>query len=163
MVVAAEERAVAVLQAVGAEAVTRAASGRYRRSEPIRPGVRYWATSTPRRREDHIGVQFYGVGVEQGRKLKARLEQEGFAFHRPQPGQLTFARPVPFGPDDGLDSKGLLSARKRLDALIQQRSPAAPAEAAPTADDLWVFMKSSPLADLELPDPDRSGSDRRTL
>lgn len=63
----AQERAVAVLRALQLTPGTRAASGRYQRSLPIRPGVRYWSTSKPRMRQDLLGVQFNGAeGVREG-------------------------------------------------------------------------------------------------
>lgn len=151
-----EDRAAAVLAAIGAPAITKAASGRYRRSEPILPGVRYWSTSTPRRREDHVGVQFYGVGVERGRRLRSALERKGFRFHRPQPGQLTFARPVLFTDDDGLDVEALRKVRADLDGVIL--APVDAEEGGAKTRDFWTFMKTFPLKDEEFELPERNGA-----
>ena len=59
-----ESRPERLMSAIGLRPATKAASGRYLRSLPVRPGVRYWATSQERFREDYLGVQFFGVATE---------------------------------------------------------------------------------------------------
>jgi hypothetical protein len=151
----AEERAHKVLKTLGLRPATRAGSGRYQRSEPIRPGVRYWSTSQPRRRQDFFGVQFFGQALSDAETAAARLERAGFTRRTPQTGQLTFARPVDFGPGGELDTVGLSTARQDLDEIILTgRSTARDAGSGLAFRE---FMLSSPWADTELELPERKG------
>lgn len=142
-----EERAAAVLAAAGAHPSTKAASGRYRRSDPIRPGVRYWSTSTPRHQLDQFGVQFYGRGLSEGRQLEERLRAFRFEPRAPQSGQMTFARAVRFAPGDLLDHASLAEARRELDVILEQTSVDGVQESGSRFLD---FMRNSPLAGLDL-------------
>lgn len=145
-------RAKAVLEAVGAAAAG-SASGRYRHSEPILPGVRYWSSSQPRLRRDLLGIQFYGAqGLARAAAVKDRLEKSGFARRTPQSSQLTFAKLVPFGPADRLDLTALKSTKAEVDSIISSASDAG------AAGSFRRFMLASPLADVDLPLPDRRGS-----
>ena len=152
-----EERAKGILAAVDMQPATRAESGRYLRSIPIRPGVRFWATSQPRLKQDYLGVQFHGAGREAARRLASRLESAGFLARSPQTGQDTFAKPVPFGATGEIDSRRLQALRRELDAILRTAETAdGAAETQPTS--FRDFMLASPLgdADLDLPsrDPD---------
>lgn len=151
-----EARAEQVLDAVGVQPATRAASGRYLRSLPVRPGVRYWATSQERFREDYLGVQFYGEGQEVGRRLATRLERAGFKARKPQSNQDTYAKAVPFGQGGAIDTRRLLALRRELDVILQAgESAEAIVEAKPAS--FRDFMLASPLADTDLDLPRRDG------
>lgn len=152
-----EERAKRILAAVDMQPATRAASGRYLRSVPIRPGVRFWATSQPRLKQDFLGVQFHGAGRDAARTLASRLESAGFLARSPQTGQDTFAKPVPFGATGEIDFRQLQALRRELDAILRTAETGGGAtEAYPKS--FRDFMLASPLAnaDLDLPsrDPD---------
>lgn len=148
-----ETRACSVLTVLDLQPATRAASGRYLRSVPIRPGVRYWATSQPRSRKDLLGVQFYGEGLAEARRLHVRLEQAGFAARSPQTGQATFAKSAPFSADNGVDGPALRLLRRELDAILAAGEQAGLAEPARSFRD---FMLASPLADQEIELPTRT-------
>ena len=154
-----EARARSVLSALDLQPATRAASGRYLRSVPVRPGVRYWATSQPRSRKDLLGIQFYGEGLEDARRLRARLEDAGFEARSPQTGQATFAKPVPFSPDNAVDAPALRLLRRELDAILAEGEHAGVAE--PNRS-FRNFMLASPLADQTLDLPTRDGAWRRS-
>ena len=151
-----EERAAALLKAVGLEPAPSAAAGRYRRSEPLRRGVRYWSTSKPRNRLDVFGVQFFGDGCREAERLAPRLESRGFLRRNPQAGQDTFAKPIAFGPDGAIDVVALRRTRQDLDELL-----GAPAAGEVLSEDTFAafraFLRDSPLADTELSLPDRRG------
>ena len=150
-----QSRTERLMKILGVEPATRAAKGRYLRSLPFRPGMRYWATSQERFREDYLGVQFYGQAQEEGRRLAAALERAGFKARKPQSNQDTFAKPVPFDPGGDIDVHGVTSLRRELDAILETGKHAAPAEAPTTS--FRAFMLASPLAevDLDLPSRDR--------
>ena len=147
-----EQRAAAVLEVIAASAVTRSASGRYRRSEPIAPGIRYWASSQPRLRRDLLGIQFYGgEWLARAALLRDPLERAGFIKRTPQASQLTFAKLVPFGPADRLDFTALRATKDEVDAILK----AAPIAGEPGA--FRRFMLTSPMAEIDLPLPSREG------
>lgn len=148
----ADTRALAVLAALNLQPATRAASGRYLRSTPVRPGVRYWATSQPRSRRDMLGVQFYGEGLPEARRLRARLEQAGFIARSPQTGQETFAKTVAFADDDAVDEGALRGVRRELDSIL---SEAALADTHETRRSFRDFMLASPLSEVDLSLPSR--------
>lgn len=146
------DRAAEVLNTIGAQPETSAASGRYRRSAPFRTGMRYWSTSQPRLRHDFLGVQFFGRGIQEAERLRRRLEGQGFQKRTPQTGQLTFAKAVSYLTDGSLDREALGQVRDELDALIGRTGEGGDDD----AGSLWEFMRNSPLADLNL-DLERSG------
>lgn len=165
-----EERSEAVLKSVGERVASRAASGRYVRSEPIRNRkVRYWATAKPRSREDHLGVQFYGDGVREAERYRRELESAGFLRHKPQPDKETFAKPVPIKADGAMDIEALNEAKRHLDRILhvgegdapapRTAQPSGPTEGAAlrTGADFLSFMQASPLAGVELDLPSREG------
>jgi hypothetical protein len=149
------QRARAVLTRLSIQPATSAASGRYLRSRPIRAGVRYWATSQPRYEQDAFGVQFFGEGVREAERLEARLIRAGFIQRTPQSNQRTFARPIPYGPDDALDLEAARAARGELDAILSDDTTST----APGLGESGFreFMLDSPLAETELPPADRTG------
>lgn len=151
-----------VLEAIGASPATRAASGRYLRSLPVRPGVRYWATSHERFREDYLGVQFYGQGQEVGKRLAASLERAGFKARKPQSNQDTFAKAVPFDGSGEVDTRRLVALRRELDAILQSGETSVSQE-----NDLPKsfrdFMLASPLSAVDLDLPPRDGRWRESV
>lgn len=149
------QRARTVLTTLSIQPATSAASGRYLRSRPIRVGVRYWATSQPRYEQDAFGVQFFGEGVREAERLEARLVRAGFIQRTPQTNQRTFARPIPYGPDNALDLAAARAARADLDAILSEET----GSAAPGFEEggFRAFMLDSPLAEAELPPVDRTG------
>lgn len=150
-----ESRPERLMTAIGLKAATKAASGRYLRSLPVRPGVRYWATSQERFREDYLGVQFYGEGQEEGRRLAARLERAGFKARKPQSNQDTFAKAIPFDQTGEIDDRRLLALRRELDAILRSGEATDGAvEARPTRS-FRDFMLASPLSDADLDLPSR--------
>lgn len=152
--ISAEERAKHILTAVDLQPASRAASGRYLRSVPIRPGVRFWATSQPRLRQDYLGVQFHGAGRDAARRLASRLENAGFLARSPQTGQDTFAKPVPFGATGEVDARRLQALRRELDAILLTAETAEEIiDAQPKS--FREFMLASPLADTDLDLPSR--------
>lgn len=150
-----EERAEAVLSELSLASSTKAASGRYRRSLPIRPGVRYWATSKPRSAEDYFGVQFYGEGAEEAARYGGPLANAGFRERNPQTGQITFAKPVAFSPGGDIDSRALQCVRRELDAILSESAPTR-SESASKSQTFREFMLASPLADADLDLPVRT-------
>ncbi len=157
--VSVEARALSVLATVDLQPATRAASGRYLRSIPVRPGVRFWATSQPRLGKDLLGVQFYGDdGRAEAERLRRRLEQAGFQARTPQTGQETFAKPAPFSADNGIDRAALRSVKRELDAILASGQ----SRDAGRTRSFREFMLASPLADVELDLPSRDGSWRET-
>ena len=151
--ISASERAEALLKVLGLSSATHAASGRYVRSLPIAPGVRYWATSQPRLRQDFLGVQFYGQGVADVPRRAERLKRAGFQQRTPQTGQITFAKPVSFGPADSVDADAIRATRSELDAILSD--PTKGGSEATVATSFRQFMLASPLADAELTLPSR--------
>ena len=154
--VSAEERAGAVLEVLGVSSATRAASGRYQRSPPIAPGVRYWATSQPRLRQDFLGVQFYGEGATEAPRCAERLKSAGFQTRTPQTGQPTFAKPVAYAPAGGIDADAIRLVRRELDVILRNRSVSENGRAAEKPTSFRRFMLASPLADTELNLPGRT-------
>jgi len=154
----AEQRAEAILKTLGLSPATRGASGRYQRSLPIRPGVRYWSSSQPRSRRDLFGVQFYGEGLEEGQRYADALATRGFVRRRPQTGQLTFAKPIAFRIDDGLDAAALSQARREVETALAPAPEAAPRDRSGRA--FREFMLRSPWADLDVEPPERKGGAR---
>lgn len=155
-----EERAKRILAAVDMQPATRAASGRYLRSVPIRPGVRFWATSQPRLKQDYLGIQFHGTGRDAARRLAARLESAGFLARNPQTGQDTFAKSVPFGSTGEVDSRRLQGLRRELDAILRDAEAVDEAtEARPKS--FREFMLASPLAEVGLDLPPRDSEWRQ--
>jgi hypothetical protein len=146
-----EERAQAVLAAIGQHVDTRAASGRYRRSKPIRPGIRYWTTARLRQREDVFGVQFHGPALSEALRLRAAFERANFEIRNPETSKITYARPIPFGPDENLDAEALAEAKRAADAILGTH----PAPGLSTMSFL-EFMQASPLAGVELDLPPRT-------
>ncbi len=150
MVLTVEERAQAVLAAIGEQADTRAASGRYRRSTPIRPGVRYWSTARLRQREDVFGVQFHGPALEEARRLQSAFERARFEVRNPETSKITYARPIPFGPGEGVNATALAEAKRAADAILDGA-----ADVAPKRQSFLEFMQASPWADTEIDLPRR--------
>ena len=144
-------RAEQLFSVIGVQPASRAASGRYLRSLPVRPGVRYWATSQPRFEEDYLGLQFYGEGRTIGRRLATALERAGFAPRNPQSNQDTYAKAVRFDRGGGIDAPHLLALRRELDGILKRGEPDTAAET--PFSSFRAFMLASPLAetDLELP------------
>lgn len=150
-----ESRPERLMSAIGLRPATKAASGRYLRSLPVRPGVRYWATSQERFREDYLGVQFYGEGQEEGRRLAAHLERAGFRARKPQSNQDTFAKAIPFGQTGEIDARRLLALRRELDAILRTGEAADGAVEAEPTKSFRDFMLASPLADTDVDLPSR--------
>lgn len=145
-----EDRATAVLAAVGEEADTQAASGRYRRSRPIRPGVRYWSTARLRQREDVFGVQFHGAGLVEAKRLRAAFERAHFEVRNPESSKITYARPIPFGEDEQVDSKAIFEAKRAVDVIL-----GAQPDSRKRSMTFLEFMQASPWADTEIDLPER--------
>lgn len=145
------ERAVAVLGAAGEQPAVPEPTRRYVHSRDRKRGVRVWATTTPRTRTDLVGLQFYGEGVGEGERLETALGRLGFFAHSRQPRQLTFAKSVAFSPDGQIDRAAVSQVRREIDSVLDQRSAV---DAAP-AKGFRQFMLASPLAEIDLPDPQR--------
>ena len=151
------ERAETVLRSLSLTPDTRAASGRYRRSKSIRPGVRYWATARLRQQEDVFGVQFHGVGLAEATRLRTAFESAGFHIRNPETSKVTFARAVPFNANDGIDLNRLNDVRHAADAIL------AAAVSADAGGDFLAFMRASPLCDVELDLPARTIETERRI
>lgn len=152
------DRAEAVLQAGGQRADTRAASGRYRRSPAIRAGVRYWASSRLRQREDLFGVQFHGrEGKATALRLQAAFERAGFETRNPETSKVTFARAIPFGAGDGVDAESIRSAKSTIDAILGGEPPPS------SGRSFREFMLASPWADIEIELPVRRHDPARDI
>ena len=148
-----QDRALSLLKVMGAEPETRAASGRYVRAKDSRTGVRLWATTQTRYRQDLAGVQFYGRGRAEGECLAALFERNGFIQRTPQAGQLTFAKPVSYADDGGIDAASVAQVRDQIERLVEGRKST---EALSTPSGFRAFMLASPLAEANLQDPIRS-------
>lgn len=153
-----QERARAVLAAIGQQADTRADSGRYRRSTPIRPGVRYWSTARLRQCEDVFGVQFHGAGLAEARRLQAAFERAHFEVRNPETSKITFARPIPFGPNETVDAKAVAEAKRAADAILGMQ-----VSGSSQGTTFLEFMQASPFADVELDLPERVAEPDRPL
>ncbi|QYC11481.1 hypothetical protein [Brevundimonas nasdae] len=101
---------------LGIAPATRAASGRYLRSEPLRSGIRYWAGHA--RGQDLFGVQFLADGLSDAERLGSRLVQAGFNPRPPQSSQLTFCRAIDVQADGTPDLIALRETRAVLDTII---------------------------------------------
>lgn len=154
MLQSAEDRAAAVLKAMDAEPASKAASGRYVRARDKRPGVRLWATTQQRYRQDLVGVQFYGRSREEGAALASLLERNGFQQRTPQAGQLTFAKPVDYAADGRIDAAAVAAVRRQIEGLI---NGAAPKTESGGPQSFRAFMLGSPLSGVELPAISREG------
>jgi hypothetical protein len=156
-----EDRASSVLGVLGVSPATKAASGRYLRSAPIAPGVRYWATSQPRLKQDFLGVQFYGEGLAEADRRRAALERAGFCKRTPQTGQATFAKPAPFARDGEVDARAIRAIRRSLDAILNEGPKASNLTRDGRPGGFRRFMLASPLrdADLDLPHRDKAWRD----
>jgi hypothetical protein len=151
----ASDRATRILAAANAPAASGAASGRYRRSEPFRPGERYWATSTSRSREDWFGIQLFGPAVSLRDRLAAPLRQRGFTVRNDQTGQITFCKAVPFGHGEAIDVPRVKAVRAEIDLVLGQIESEASPETRRTGADFIRFMQASPMMGLELELPER--------
>lgn len=152
-----ELRACALLKALDLEPATSSGNHRYQRSRPVRPGVRYWSSSLLRLHQDLLGVQFFGEGLREAAHKEARLERAGFRKRTPQTGQLTFAKAVPFAGAE-LDNQALSRARRELDQILElDGSVDVDVDAPIGRQSFREFMLASPLADVELQPPERSG------
>lgn len=150
-----ESRPERLMSTIGLRPATKAASGRYLRSLPVRPGVRYWATSQDRFKEDYLGVQFYGEGQQEGRRLAERLERAGFKARKPQSNQHTYAKGIPFDQSGEIDARRLLALRRELDAILTAGETADSATETRPSRSFRDFMLASPLADADLDLPAR--------
>ncbi|MBA3811158.1 MAG: hypothetical protein H0X27_05845 [Caulobacteraceae bacterium] len=156
--VSVRERAGVVLGALGVLPASRAASGRYLRSLPIAPGVRYWATSQPRLEQDFLGVQFYGEGTVEAPRCAEGLMRAGFKRRMPQTGQITFAKPVSFAPRGGVDTAAIRAVRRELDAILRRHVASGERPEVEKPVSFRQFMLASPLADFELRLPPRAAA-----
>lgn len=163
-----QERAQRVLGVVGAKPATKAASGRYQRSLPFRPGIRYWATTLERSHADKFGVQFLGEGIAIAQRLERAFIRRGFVKQSTQPSQITYCRKIKWLPDDGIDVEAVRAALAEVDAVLNEADPApsrkrnAVAEEAGTPTgrsglSFLEFMRASPLYGVELDLPKREG------
>ena len=143
-----------MLKVLDLSPVSGSATGRYLRSLPIAPGVRYWATSQPRHRRDFFGVQFYGEGTAEARRCAERLQAAGFQARTPQTGQLTYAKSVAFAPRGGVDADSLRAARRELDAILRSLRDEHAPDRKPNS--FRRLMLESPLAGVELSLPPRA-------
>ncbi len=141
-----EQRAEGVLDALGIVAVTMAASGRYRRSAEIRPGVRYWSSSSDRKSRDFLGVQFFGPALKECDRLRQKFLDAGFEERNSQTAQVTFCRSVGRLDSGRFDVEGLTAIRSEIDALIGEKAPAKAGNVISFA----AFMRASPLAGVDL-------------
>lgn len=154
----AEERAPALLEALCLPVTDSRVGGRYVSSLSKLPGTSYWATSTPRFRQDLFGVQFEGPGLGQLGRLRHRLVRAGFTDRGTVGGRRTFARPVPFGANAKVDLEGLRTVFLEAEAILGDS-----AEAVPERPSFLEFMQASPWADVELELPERIAEPERPL
>ena len=159
MLQSAEDRAVAILKAMDAEPATKAAGGRYVRARDKRPGVRLWATTQQRYRQDLVGIQFYGRSRNEGEALAPLLERNGFLQRTPQAGQLTFAKPVDYAADGRIDTAAVAAVRRQIEGLISG-VPSKAESGRPQS--FRAFMLGSPLSEVELPTISREVGWRET-
>ncbi len=151
-----EERAAGVLAALGIEAATMAASGRYRRSADILPGVRYWSSSSDRARTDSLGLQFFGPGLILCDRLRSAFLAAGFEERNPQTAQVTFCKSVGRLDAEGFDFGALTAIRYEIDTLIGVKARERGANVVSFA----AFMRASPLAGVDLSLDPRTSDDR---
>lgn len=164
-----QDRAQQILASVGAKPATKAAGGRYQRSLPFRPGIRYWSTTLERSRADKFGVQFLGEGIATAHRLERAFVRRGFVKQSTQPTQITWCRTIEWLPDGGIDAEAVRAARAEVDAVLDEHElPTAPAqppgiaESAPSKVVSFLeFMRNSPLYGVELDLPVRGGDPPR--
>lgn len=151
-----EQRAAGVLEVLGIEAVTMAASGRYRRSNEIQPGVRYWSSSSDRESSDSLGVQFFGPGLELYERIGDTFRAARFKERNSQTAQVTFCRSVARLDGGRFDVAGLRSIRDEIDRLIGDKAAISKDNVLNFAD----FMRASPLAGVDLALDPRTADER---
>lgn len=149
-----EDRAAAILRAAEQEPDTQKASGRYRRSAPLQPGVRLWATSRLRQRQDLLGAQFHGAGRSRAETLAARFRAAGFEERNPETSKVTYAKPIPFAADGSIDVEEVRQVRSEVEAILGRRSE---------TRSFREFMLASPWADVELELPERAVEPERQI
>jgi hypothetical protein len=149
------DRAGAILEAARATAATKARSGRYKRSESVAAGVRFWATTSKRFKEDRFGLQLFGAGLRLRESVGRSLEARGFEVRNDQTGQITFCRAVPFKADGSVDEAAILSTRGEIEALLEGRDPGGAPQKRRTGADFIRFIQDSPLMGVELELPRR--------
>lgn len=151
-----EQRASGVLEALGIEAATMAASGRYRRSAEIQPGVRYWSSSSDRAGTDSFGVQFFGLGLAMCDRLRAQFVNAGFEERNPQTAQVTFCKSVGRLDAGRFDVTGLTTIRNAIDVFIGGRQPLRESYVI----SFVAFMRASPLAGVDIALDKRAADER---
>lgn len=155
-----EQRARALLTILDVSPASRAASGRYLRSVPIRPGVRYWTTSQLRLKQDFVGVQFFGEGTDEAARCGRLLEGAGFRRRTPQTGQSTFAKPLSFAHGQAIDADAVRQIKRELDSILFGGMELGPETGDPRLS-FRNFMLASPLAEVDLALPSRDAAWRQ--
>lgn len=150
-----EARARALLMVLGVSPASKAASGRYLRSLPILPGVRYWTTSQVRLEQDFVGVQFFGEGADDASRCGRRLENAGFRQRTPQTGQTTFAKPFRFAHGQAIDTEAVRAIKQELDGILFGEKIGTGRGDDGRHQSFRDFMLASPLSDIDLDLPSR--------
>jgi hypothetical protein len=154
-------RARALLRVLGVSPASKSASGRYLRSLPILPGVRYWTTSQVRLEQDFVGVQFFGEGADEASRCGRRLEHAGFRQRTPQTGQTTFAKPLRFAHGQAIDTQAVRAIKRELDSILFGDEIGTDQADGDQPQSFRDFMLASPLADLDLDLPSRDADWRQ--
>ncbi len=147
------QRAEGIFDRLGLATASIEASGRYQRSEYIRPGVTYWSTSSDRHKTDIFGVQFTSDGLKRLALVEPQFQQHGYDVRNPGTDKVTFCKSVPRGPGGALDVVALKRIKAEIDAILNA-PVGVEGEQAP-ASDFLSFMQASPLAGVELDLADR--------
>ncbi|MNT03500.1 hypothetical protein D3C72_1380400 [compost metagenome] len=111
-----DERTQSIMDALGIARASGAASGRYLRSDPLRPGVRYWAGHA--HGQALFGVQFLADAMDEAGRLGHALEAAGFLSREPAPKLLTYCRGSALLADGELDVDALRVAKVDLDRIL---------------------------------------------
>lgn len=139
-----EERSYAVLDAIGEIAAKSAASGRYRHSEELSPGLRFWSSSFDRDRTDALGVQFTASALEQAKQLRRVFLDAGYEERDLRdPSKVTFCKRINRNPNAGLDVPALKALKAEILSLVGRHGPSD--ANASSREDFVTFMRRSPL------------------
>ena len=144
-----EERSYAVLEAIGETAAKSVASGRYRHSEELSPGLRFWSTSFDRDRSDALGVQFTAGALEHATKLRKAFLDAGFEERDARDvSKVTFCKRISRLAGGGLDLTALTSLKADILSIV--RTNVDDGQANPLEKDFVSFIRRSPLYGVEL-------------
>jgi len=139
-----EERSYEILEAIGETAAISVASGRYRHSEELSPGLRFWSTSFDRDGSDALGVQFTARALGQAKALRKAFMDAGFEERDTRDvSKVTFCKRILRLAGGGLDVTSLTSLKAEILSIVSPDTQQG--QANPDEEDFVSFIRRSPL------------------